>query len=473
MIVELKFGVTSRQLNHFKQRALLGRDERECDVWVEDPSVSRRHAEVWLEGETVYIRDLGSANGTWLNGQPLGAHPVPILPGQAVHIGHTPLGVVWPSQGGRATSMVPPSAELMAAIAYRAQQQAAPPPQPAYGYAPPPGYAPAGYAPPPGYAPAPAGYAPAPAGYAPAPAGYAPAPAGYAPPPGYAPAPAGYPPAQPAAAQPIENSPAALQAQQAASQAVTGVAATVGVGGTAAPTPGELKYRRQGGNDNGTVLIALASDTYANENTLDGFLEFTATDSETVASIFIELVEFHRQGHKNGHVWDRCLVRQGPWKTKKGDVLPMPFRLRVPSGTSASSPVCHWMLRAYVDINWASDIEATAPITMRNTDIEKIRDALGTLDYRINNIEAEPLGQKYIGKFNPPMHLTKQLNITDINLEIEYLGTNLKCVMEVEKNRLFHFDKKQEFVFALDRLRSASVQDLAQHWQIEINKLMS
>ena len=80
MIVELKFGVTSRQLNHFKQRALLGRDERECDVWVEDPSVSRRHAEVWLEGETCYIRDLGSANGTWVNGQPLGAHPVPIMP---------------------------------------------------------------------------------------------------------------------------------------------------------------------------------------------------------------------------------------------------------------------------------------------------------------------------------------------------------------------------------------------------------
>jgi hypothetical protein len=471
MIIELKFGVTSRQLNHFKQRALLGRDERECDVWVEDPSVSRRHAEVWLEGETAYIRDLGSANGTWVNGQPLGAQPAPLMPGMTVHIGHTPLGVVWPSRGGQATSMVPPSAELMAAIAYRAQQQAAPPAQPQYAYAPPPGYPPAPGYPPPGYAAAP-GYAPAPApgypppGYAPAPAGYAPAPAAA---PAYAPAPA-Y--AQPQA-QPIENSPAHFQAQQAAAQAATGVAATVGVGGTAAPMPSDLKYRRQAGNDNGTVLIALASDTFANEATLDGFLEFTATDSETVASVIIELIEYHRRGHKKGHVWDRCLVRQGPWKTKKGDVLPMPFRLRVPSGTSASSPVCYWMLRAYVDISWANDIEATAPITMRNTDIEKIRDALGTLDYRIANIESEPLGQKYTGKFNPPMHLTKQLNITDINLVIEYLGTNLKVMMEVEKNRLFHFDKKQEFVFALDRLRAASVQDLAQHWQVEINKLMS
>ena len=138
-----------------------------------------------------------------------------------------------------------------------------------------------------------------------------------------------------------------------------------------------------------------------------------------------------------------------------------------------SGPLCYWELRAYVDIKRGLDIEATAPITMRNTDIEKIRDALGTLDYRINNIEADPLGQKYKGKFNPPMNLAKQLNITDINMVIEYLGTNLKVMMEVEKNRLFHFDKKQEFVFALDKLRAATIADLAQHWQTEINKMMA
>jgi hypothetical protein len=46
-------------------------------------------------------------------------------------------------------------------------------------------------------------------------------------------------------------------------------------------------------------------------------------------------------------------------------------------------------------------------------------------------------------------------------------------MMEVEKSRLFSFDKRQEFTFELARLRAATVQDLAQHWQIEINKLMS
>jgi hypothetical protein len=45
--------------------------------------------------------------------------------------------------------------------------------------------------------------------------------------------------------------------------------------------------------------------------------------------------------------------------------------------------------------------------------------------------------------------------------------------MEVEKNKLFHRDKRQECVFALEMLRAASLQDTSQHFQLEINKLMS
>jgi hypothetical protein len=445
MIIELKFGSTHRQLNHFKTRVMLGRDDQTCELSVEDSSVSRRHAEVWMDGDHVYIRDLGSANGTWINGQPLGSAAVEIHPGQSVHLGHAVLAAQWPGKGPQAqTSTAPPSQELIAQMAYRAQQMASPPAQPQYAYAPAAAVASQQQQQQQAYAQAQQAYPQAQQAY---------------------------PQAQPQ--QSFANSPAAVQAAHTAAGVGAGVAAAVGVGGTAVPLASEMTYRRQGGNNNGTLLIALASDTFANDSTVDGFLEYTATDNETVASIIIELVEHHKKGPKKGHVWDRCLVRQGPWKTKKGDVLPMAFQLRVPTGTSASSPICHWELRAYVDIKWALDIEANAPINMRNTDIEKIRDALGSLDYRLNNIEAQPLGQKYIGKFNPPMNLTKQLNITDINLEIEYLGTNLKVEMEVEKNRLFHFDKKQEFVFALDRLRAASVHELAQHWQTEITKLMS
>jgi predicted component of type VI protein secretion system len=45
---------------------ILGR-EHGCDLIVADPRASRRHAEVRsLEGEQVRVRDLGSANGTWV-----------------------------------------------------------------------------------------------------------------------------------------------------------------------------------------------------------------------------------------------------------------------------------------------------------------------------------------------------------------------------------------------------------------------
>jgi hypothetical protein len=469
MLVDVKFGSTSRSLHNFNARAMLGREDSGCELWVMDPSVSRRHAEIWLDGNSVFIRDLGSSNGTWVNGQPVGPVPVALLPGQSVHLGHSSLNMQWQGMGPDAKlTGAPVSAELVAMMAHRAAQAMAPQ------YAAPPQYAPQQYGAPPQYAPQ--QYAPQPAYQAP-PQQFQPQ-AGFGsamptPKPGPMPMPAAAPAPAPAQSQTIANSPAAYQQSQQQQRAGTGVGATVGVGGTVAPAAAQYSYRRQGGNDNGTLLIALPSDTFANESTLDGFLEFTSTDSETVASVIIELIEFHKRGPKEGHVWDRCLVRQGPWKTQKGDVLAMPFQLRVPSGTSMSSPVCYWTLRGYVDVSWARDIEATAPINMRNTDIEKIRDALGSLDYRIGELEAEPLGQTYRGKFNPPLHLAKQLNITDINLDIEYLGADMKVKMEVEKSRFFSRDKRQEFVFELARLRSATVQDLANHWQTEINKLMS
>ncbi len=47
--------------------AVIGRS-RECDVRVADGNASRRHAEVVQEGESYLIVDLGSTNGTELNG---------------------------------------------------------------------------------------------------------------------------------------------------------------------------------------------------------------------------------------------------------------------------------------------------------------------------------------------------------------------------------------------------------------------
>jgi DNA-binding winged helix-turn-helix (wHTH) protein len=45
---------------------LIGRD-REAAVWIDDESVSRRHANIRISGEGAEIEDLGSKNGTYLH----------------------------------------------------------------------------------------------------------------------------------------------------------------------------------------------------------------------------------------------------------------------------------------------------------------------------------------------------------------------------------------------------------------------
>jgi Protein of unknown function (DUF3662)/FHA domain len=51
-----------------KPRATIGRS-RDCDVQLNDPNVSRRHAELRREGATFWIVDLDSTNGIEVNGR--------------------------------------------------------------------------------------------------------------------------------------------------------------------------------------------------------------------------------------------------------------------------------------------------------------------------------------------------------------------------------------------------------------------
>lgn len=51
-----------------KSRVVIGRS-KECDLQVQDPNISRRHAEVQLEGSEYWLVDLGSTNGVQVNGR--------------------------------------------------------------------------------------------------------------------------------------------------------------------------------------------------------------------------------------------------------------------------------------------------------------------------------------------------------------------------------------------------------------------
>ncbi len=65
-------------------RMVLGRS-RQCDVVLDDPNVSRQHAEVRREGEDWVVADLGSTNGIRVNGQRV--ETAALEPGDEVTLG--------------------------------------------------------------------------------------------------------------------------------------------------------------------------------------------------------------------------------------------------------------------------------------------------------------------------------------------------------------------------------------------------
>ena len=65
----------------------LGRHQ-DGDVVLSDPQVSRQHAEIVMEGARLVIRDLGSANGTLVNGQRIDG-PYVLAPNDVVEVGQT------------------------------------------------------------------------------------------------------------------------------------------------------------------------------------------------------------------------------------------------------------------------------------------------------------------------------------------------------------------------------------------------
>lgn len=84
--VTLRVGDTRHVLT--KRRVVIGRSA-ECDIRLADPNVSRRHAEIVQEGATYWISDLGSTNGTEVNGRRL--RKAKLEHGDAITLGSTEL----------------------------------------------------------------------------------------------------------------------------------------------------------------------------------------------------------------------------------------------------------------------------------------------------------------------------------------------------------------------------------------------
>ena len=86
-------------------RSIVG-SSRESDLVVDDPSVSRTHLLLEQLGGAWFIEDLGSRNGTYVNGQRISGRRV-VKPGDEIRLGVARVvlrGVV--SGGGPATSVV-------------------------------------------------------------------------------------------------------------------------------------------------------------------------------------------------------------------------------------------------------------------------------------------------------------------------------------------------------------------------------
>ena len=66
---------------------VLGRGDQ-VDIRLEDTFASARHARIVPQGSVLVLEDLGSTNGTYLNGEPLRG-PQPLHPGDRIRIGET------------------------------------------------------------------------------------------------------------------------------------------------------------------------------------------------------------------------------------------------------------------------------------------------------------------------------------------------------------------------------------------------
>jgi len=58
----------------------------ECGLVLPERQVSREHIRIYRAGETYYLEDLDSKNGTWVNGRQIKGEPVPLRDGDEINV---------------------------------------------------------------------------------------------------------------------------------------------------------------------------------------------------------------------------------------------------------------------------------------------------------------------------------------------------------------------------------------------------
>jgi pSer/pThr/pTyr-binding forkhead associated (FHA) protein len=90
-----------------RDRLVVGRSPS-ADLVLTDPTVSRRHVEVRIDGTTVVVEDLGSSNGTSVDGKTIET-ATRLGAGEQIHIGSTDLEVVMETGESQASAPTTPT----------------------------------------------------------------------------------------------------------------------------------------------------------------------------------------------------------------------------------------------------------------------------------------------------------------------------------------------------------------------------
>ena len=87
-LIVLTEGIEPTSFEFTKEATAVGRDD-ENDITLPHESVSGSHAELLLRGEDAHVRDLGSTNGTYINGNKVAESP--LQPSEVITFGEVEL----------------------------------------------------------------------------------------------------------------------------------------------------------------------------------------------------------------------------------------------------------------------------------------------------------------------------------------------------------------------------------------------